>query len=165
MHHSCDNSVMTMGFSNNVMELLNSHLLVSGHTVTSGPLLSYLCSITMHRLVEHAVVDLNSIFLWKLKLQRYILYSYSPYWRPNSWTKSRQKPLEFSSLLFTVPSTAFPWDLYFFKLMQPLIVSTVHLLYTIKEKGGKPDRKPYLRTLKIVCPWIQLWDRSCVHCL
>jgi len=27
--------------------------------------------------------------------------------------------------------------------MQPLIVSTVQLLYTVKEKGGKPDRKPY----------------------
>ncbi len=28
----------------------------------------------------------------------------------------------------------------FFKCMQPL---TVQLLYTVKEKGGKPDRKPY----------------------
>jgi hypothetical protein len=27
--------------------------------------------------------------------------------------------------------------------MQPLTVSTVQLLYTVKEKGGKPDRKPY----------------------
>jgi hypothetical protein len=27
--------------------------------------------------------------------------------------------------------------------MHPLTVSTVQLLYTIKEKGGKPDRKPY----------------------
>jgi hypothetical protein len=27
--------------------------------------------------------------------------------------------------------------------MQPLIVSTVQLLYAVKEKGGKPDRKPY----------------------
>jgi hypothetical protein len=27
--------------------------------------------------------------------------------------------------------------------MQPLIVSTVQLLYTVKDKGGKPDRKPY----------------------
>jgi hypothetical protein len=31
----------------------------------------------------------------------------------------------------------------FFKLTQPLTVSTVLLLYTVKEKGGKPDRKPY----------------------
>ncbi len=30
----------------------------------------------------------------------------------------------------------------FFKLMQPLTFSTVHLLYTVKEKGGKSDRKP-----------------------
>jgi hypothetical protein len=32
---------------------------------------------------------------------------------------------EFSSLLFTVTSTALPWDFYFFKLMQPLTVFTV----------------------------------------
>jgi hypothetical protein len=62
--------------------------------------------------------------------------------RPNSWTKSRQKSAEFSSLLFTVISTALPLDFYFFKLMQPLTVSTVQLLYTVKEKEGKPDRKP-----------------------
>ena len=31
----------------------------------------------------------------------------------------------------------------FLKLTQPLTVSTVQLLYTVKEKGGKPDRKPY----------------------
>jgi hypothetical protein len=34
--------------------------------------------------------------------------------------------------------------LYFLKLTQPLIVSSGQLLYTIKKKGGKPDRKPYL---------------------
>jgi hypothetical protein len=33
--------------------------------------------------------------------------------------------------------------LYFFKLTQPLTVSIIHLLYTVKEKGGKPDKKPY----------------------
>jgi hypothetical protein len=27
--------------------------------------------------------------------------------------------------------------------MQPLTVSTVHLLYTEKEKGENPNRKPY----------------------
>jgi hypothetical protein len=27
--------------------------------------------------------------------------------------------------------------------MQPLTVSTVQLVYTVKEKGGKLDRKPY----------------------
>jgi hypothetical protein len=31
---------------------------------------------------------------------------------------------------------SFAWDLYFFKLTQPLTVS-------VKEKGGKLDRKPY----------------------
>jgi len=55
---------------------------------------------------------------------------------PNSWTKSRQKSSEFSSLLFTVTSTALPWDFYFFKLTQPLTVS-------VKVKGGKPDRTKY----------------------
>ncbi len=30
----------------------------------------------------------------------------------------------------------------FFKLMQPVTVSRVQLLYTVKEKGGKTDRKP-----------------------
>ncbi len=30
--------------------------------------------------------------------------------------------------------TALPWDFYFFKLRQPLIVSRVQLLYTVKEK-------------------------------
>ncbi len=67
--------------------------------------------------------------------------------RSNSCTKSRQKSQEFSSLLFTVTSAAMPWDFYFFKLMQPLTVSTVQLLYTVKEKGRKPDRKPYLPSL------------------
>jgi hypothetical protein len=56
--------------------------------------------------------------------------------RPNSWTKSRQQSSEFTSLLLTVISTALPWDFYFIKLTQPLTVS-------VKEKGGKPDRKPY----------------------
>ncbi len=41
-------------------------------------------------------------------------------------------------------SAALPWDFYFFKLTRPVTVSsTVHLLYTVNEKGGKPDRKPY----------------------
>ncbi len=44
--------------------------------------------------------------------------------------------LLFSSLLFTVISTALPSDLYFLKLTQPLTVS-------VKKKGGNPDRKPY----------------------
>jgi hypothetical protein len=60
--------------------------------------------------------------------------------RPKSWTKSKQK---FSSLLFTVTSTALPWDFYFFKLTQPLTVSTVHFLYTVTEQGGKPERILY----------------------
>ncbi len=56
---------------------------------------------------------------------------------------------EFSSLLFMVTSTALPWDFYFFKLTQPLTVSTVQLLCTVKEKREKPDRKPYPLTYGI----------------
>jgi hypothetical protein len=37
----------------------------------------------------------------------------------------------------------------FFKLMQPLTVSTVQLLYIVKEKGGTPDRIPY------PLPWLK----------
>jgi hypothetical protein len=46
-------------------------------------------------------------------------------------------------MLFRVNSTALPRDFYFFKLTQPLTVSTVQLLYMVKEKREKPDRKPY----------------------
>ncbi len=47
-------------------------------------------------------------------------------------------------MLFTVTSTALPWDFYFFKLTQPLItVSAVQLMYTVKWKGGKPNRNGY----------------------
>ncbi len=93
--------------------------------------------------------------------------------RPNSWT---------NSLLITVTSIALSCDFYFFKLTQPLIVSTVQLLFTVKEKGGKPDRKPSLwfkksiqkppvwelsRLNEIVPSWIRLlvtslWTSFCV---
>ncbi len=43
---------------------------------------------------------------------------------------------KFSSLVFTVTSTALPWDFYLFKLTQPLTVS-------VKGKGGKPDHIPF----------------------
>ncbi len=63
--------------------------------------------------------------------------------RPNSWAKSWQKFLELSSSLFTVTYTALPWDFYFLKLTQPLTVSEIQLMYTVNERGGIPDRKPY----------------------
>ncbi len=89
---------------------------------------------------------------------------------------------------FTVTSTTMPWDFYFFKLIQPLTVSTVQLLCTVKEKGGKPNRKthplPYCfrnpyRNLKsensqdnahrnldeIVHSWILLGDLLTQFCL
>jgi hypothetical protein len=40
-------------------------------------------------------------------------------------------------------STALPSDAYLFKLKQALTASSVQLMYTVKEKGGKPDRKPF----------------------
>jgi hypothetical protein len=45
------------------------------------------------------------------------------------------KVFRFFSLLFTVPYS-FAGDFFFFKITQPLTVAT-------KEKGGKPDKKPY----------------------
>ncbi len=40
---------------------------------------------------------------------------------------------------------ALPRDFYFFKITQPLtyFYCSVTVLYTVKEKRGKPDRKPY----------------------
>ncbi len=63
--------------------------------------------------------------------------------RPNSWMKSGQKSWNFLLAIHSHLSTALPWDFYFFTLSQPLTVSRVHLLYTVKEKRGKPSRKPY----------------------
>jgi hypothetical protein len=58
---------------------------------------------------------------------------------------AKQKSYEFSSLLFTVTNTALPSGFYFFKLTQPVTASssTVHLLYNVKEKGGKQYLPPY----------------------
>jgi hypothetical protein len=61
--------------------------------------------------------------------------------RPTTSTKAefldeiQTKVLRVPSLGFTVTSAALPLDIYFFKVTQPLTVS-------VKEKGGKPDRKP-----------------------
>jgi hypothetical protein len=54
------------------------------------------------------------------------------------------KVLRVFLLVFSVTSTALSFDFYFFKLTQPLTVSTIQLLHTRKEKGGKPNWKPYL---------------------
>jgi hypothetical protein len=70
------------------------------------------------------------------------------------WTK------EFCSLLFTVNSTAVPLDLYFFKLTQPLKVFTVHLLFPVMEKGGKPDRKPYPHPYGVRNPYRNLKSQT-----
>jgi hypothetical protein len=72
----------------------------------------------------------------------------SPSPTPPSWGqilgRNADKSLKsFPSCYTQSPNTASPRDFYFFKFTQPLIVSTVQLLYTVKEIGGKPDRKPY----------------------
>ncbi len=84
------------------------------------PKLSVYGSVCGDQQIE--VVGLNDVgmglklVVWKRELQLTAQ-------RLNSLTKSRQKSWEFSSLLFTVSSTALPWDFYFFKLTQPLRVS------------------------------------------
>jgi hypothetical protein len=66
----------------------------------------------------------------------------------------------FLPFLFIVTSTALPWDFSFFKLTQPLPVSTVQLLYTVKEKGGKTDRKPYPLPLGLRNPYRNLTSEN-----
>jgi hypothetical protein len=45
--------------------------------------------------------------------------------------------------LLAIHNHLYSLALRFFKLTQPLTVSTVQLLDTVKEKRVKPDRKPY----------------------
>ncbi len=59
-------------------------------------------------------------------------------------------------MLFTVTSSVLPWDFYFVKFTQPLTVSAVQLLYTVKEKGGKPDGKPYPLPYGLINPYRNL---------
>ncbi len=78
-------------------------------------------------------------------IEQFILHL-STYQRPSSWKKSRQKSEEFSSLLLTVTSTALPWDLYFFKVTQPLTVCTcitVHCKGERRKTLQKPHTLPY----------------------
>ncbi len=50
--------------------------------------------------------------------------------------------------------------MYFFKLMQPLMYSTAHLVYTVEEKVGKPDRKPYPLPYVLRNPYINLKSQN-----
>jgi hypothetical protein len=69
--------------------------------------------------------------------------SYRP--RPNSWKKSRQKSL----VLLALYSNLYSFALRFLFLQIHATSSGFYssvlycILYTVKEKGGKPDRKPY----------------------
>jgi len=60
---------------------------------------------------------------------------YGAYAEAKFWTKQTK--------VSGVVLLAFHNHLYFFKLTPPLTISTLHLLYTVREKGGKPDGKPY----------------------
>jgi hypothetical protein len=44
--------------------------------------------------------------------------------------------------------------------MQPLTVSTIQLLYTVKEKGGKPGRKPYPLPYGLRIPYRNLMSEN-----
>ena len=56
---------------------------------------------------------------------------------------------------------------HLFKLAQPLPVSTVLLLYTVKEKGGKPDRKTIPPSLwfkkSVLKPQVRECSRLCLE--
>jgi hypothetical protein len=63
----------------------------------------------------------------------------------NSWTKSRQKSSEFSSLLFKVTSLRFLFLQTHATSNRVIWCVIVHCTVdTVKEKGRKPDRKPHL---------------------
>jgi hypothetical protein len=64
-------------------------------------------------------------------------------------------------LLFTITFGDLPSDLYFFKLTQPLTVSTVQLLCTVKEKRGEPDRKSYPIPYDVINAYTNLKSRLC----
>jgi hypothetical protein len=55
--------------------------------------------------------------------------------------KNPEKSLKSFHHCYSQSPTALPWDFCLFKLSQPLKVSTVQLLYTVKDNGGKPDKK------------------------
>jgi hypothetical protein len=100
--------------------------------------------------VEHQRVNTIKIEENREKL---LLYIQSPNLGPNSdksymylfpsVTNSYMYLLRVFLLAIHSHLQIFALDLYFFTLTQPLTVSTVELLYTVKEKGGKPDREPY----------------------
>ncbi len=105
--------------------------------------------LQVNKFYQQQITWLRTIWCWHVQ-------------RPNSWTKSRKKAEEFSSLLFTVTYTALPWDFYFFKLTQPPTVSSVQLLKAVKEKGAIPDSKPYPLALwfKKSIQKPQVWELS-----
>jgi hypothetical protein len=58
---------------------------------------------------------------------------------------------------------SFAMRFLFFKLTQALTVSRGLLLYTVKEKGGKPDRKPYPLLFGLRNPYKNLKSENPQH--
>jgi hypothetical protein len=64
-----------------------------------------------------------------------------PFQRPNSWTKSRQIVLRV--FLLAILSHLFALRFLFLPTHATSCNFFSALLYTVKDKGGKPDRKPH----------------------
>ncbi len=106
-----------------------------------------------------------------IEVQMASLYCSSLWPRPeaNFFDKIQTKVLRV--FLLAIPSHLYSlaWDFYFFKLTQPLTVSTVQLLYTVKEKGGKPNQKPYPFPMawksiqKLSSLWLETSTKLYVH--
>ncbi len=81
----------------------------------------------------------NSPEVWQERMN--ITYSMHPLTffnlRPNSWPKSRQKFFQ------SFPPCYSPLQLSVSTNSRNLLHFYIALLYTVKEKVGKPDRKPY----------------------
>ena len=63
--------------------------------------------------------------------------------RPNSWTKSRTKALRVFLLAIHSHLYSFALRFLFLQIHTTSYCFYSSLLYTVKEKGGKPDKKPY----------------------
>ncbi len=77
------------------------------------------------------------------------------------WINPNFKLDFFPKVLTNLFKTTSTGDFCFFKLTQPLPVSTVQSMYTVKEKGGKYDRKPYPLPHVLRNPYRNLKSENC----
>ncbi len=91
-----------------------------GEKISKSKNTNKLCILTVKRMKTYPPEPDSLVLPWRRHMEgsavpnpANIVPASSHCPRPNSWTKSRQKSLEFSSLLFTVSSTALPWDFLF----------------------------------------------------